>query len=398
MINTYVNVWTSSTEVLDLTGTEWATIITLRNESDSPISLAFWWDEAVVWWMTTLRAWEPMTIDTEYTQINIIKAISTWAAKKLTVQANVTTPWVINNFKLLNDTWESSTDYLIDADPILSWDFASNTDFYEISLDNGSTWNAIWNVNTYTPLLTDATYQIKIRWRKYKLYWTATSALTITVDKTSPVLSTVTIASDNINLSSVAKAWDTITLTIVSNTDIQTPVVTILWKVATIVPWVDDQHWTATYETISWDIEWVVPFTIAFIDIAWNIWTTVTATTNASAVTFDKTKPIMLNAVNDTYTQITVTLSELALHPSIVKSDDWWFIVKDLITPATAYAVSAINAWLTDDKVILTVDDFSASSNNWLKITYSTTIWTVQDIAWNTMDTDATWVLIPAWI
>lgn len=51
--------------------------------------------------------------------------------------------------------------------------------------------------------------------------------------------------------------------------------------------------WTATYTMTASDAEGVVPFTISFADFASNTVKTVTATTNHSSVTFDKTPPVL---------------------------------------------------------------------------------------------------------
>lgn len=108
--------------------------------------------------------------------------------------------------------------------------------------------------------------------------------------------------------------------------------------------------------------------------------------------------PTLVSAIRDDDTTITVTLSELALDTSITKSNDWWFTVKDTITPATTYAVSAIAPWATDDLVVLTVADVSASSATWLTVTYTKWWdWTVEDLNWNLLLTNTTWVLIEAW-
>ncbi len=109
----------------------------------------------------------------------------------------------------------------------------------------------------------------------------------LTPDFTAPTLSTVTIASNNIT-PTVADQWDIVTLTIVSSEAIRTPTITIGWFTATIVPGADALHWTATHTMSTLDTEWVVVFSVAFMDIWWNFWTTVTTKTGWSNVTFTK--------------------------------------------------------------------------------------------------------------
>ena len=285
MINTYVNVWATSTEVLNLTWTNWATTIVLWNESISDISLAIWWDDAVLWSWIVLSPWSQIIFDTADTQINIINAISDWADKKLTVTADISTPWEI---VLINNSI-SLTDLKLD------WVYASNSDSYEITLDWWTTWENIWNVNTYSNTLASwNTYNIYVRW----------------------------------------------------------------------VKWWNNQ------------IKWAV----------------------SNLVSVDITAPTMLSAVKDLVTQITLTLSELALASTTTKANNWWFTVFQTGTPTTTYAVSSIAPGATNNLVVLTVADMTASALTGVTITY-TAGWngTVSDVVGNLMATNATWVIIAPW-
>lgn len=108
--------------------------------------------------------------------------------------------------------------------------------------------------------------------------------------------------------------------------------------------------------------------------------------------------PTILSAVRDDDTTITVTLSELAAASSITKSNTWWFTVFETWTPTTAYTVSAIAPWATDDLVVLTVADVTASAAVWLTVTYvAWWNWTVTDALGNPLLTDSIWVEITAW-
>ena len=49
--------------------------------------------------------------------------------------------------------------------------------------------------------------------------------------------------------------------------------------------------YSATYTMTDSDTEGVVPFSVSFSDLAGNNGTAVTATSNSSSVTFDKTAP-----------------------------------------------------------------------------------------------------------
>lgn len=115
-----------------------------------------------------------------------------------------------------------------------------------------------------------------------------------TDDRTAPTLSTVTIASDNAT-TTLAKVGDTITLTIVSSEPIREPAVVIAGNEATVVEGVeaDFKHWTATYDMQSSDTNGNVTFSVNFLDLGGNGGVPVSATTDLSAVTFDKTVPTL---------------------------------------------------------------------------------------------------------
>ncbi|WP_342330291.1 MBG domain-containing protein [Pedobacter sp. FW305-3-2-15-E-R2A2] len=118
-----------------------------------------------------------------------------------------------------------------------------------------------------------------------------TSGEVYTIDKTIPTLTTVTIASNNANTAK-AKTGDLITLSFTAVETIATPVVSIFGNTATVTN-TSANDWTATYTTQAADAEGVIPFNIAFTDVAGNVGTAVTATTNASSVTYDKTLPTL---------------------------------------------------------------------------------------------------------
>ncbi|AGC77004.1 putative secreted protein (Por secretion system target) [Nonlabens dokdonensis] len=145
---------------------------------------------------------------------------------------------------------------------------------------------------------------------------------TVTVDGTLPTLTAVTVQSDNAN-SAFAKAGDTIILSFIADEELtNSPVVTIAGLTATVSAGVNAQEWTATavvpdiatvdQSTLS---DGIVAFTIDYTDTASNDGITVTATTDASQVTIDRTAPV-LNAQDfivdlDANGAATITLSDL---------------------------------------------------------------------------------------
>jgi hypothetical protein len=267
-----------------------------------------------------------------------------------------------------------------------------------------ATWESYWKIKKKTTAWSIVTEYYPL-YNRYPNDWfvfewdeRANYVYSLTADLTKPTLSTVTIESDNSN-TAFAKVGDTITLTIVSSEDLQTPVVTILWEDATIITWVDDKNWTATYEIVWTETNWTATFTINFTDIAWNIGTQVTTTTDSSEVTVDTTSPFMESAERLSNTVLKVFLSEDADDATLTQANDGWFVVFETWTPATTYAVSATaKSWSNSDQIELTVADVTASASIWLTVTYSSAWnWIIADPLWNEMATDNTWVLISAW-
>jgi hypothetical protein len=115
-----------------------------------------------------------------------------------------------------------------------------------------------------------------------------TSGATFLVDNAPPTLAPVSIQSNNAK-PGWAKVGDTVTLSFTSSESISTPVVTIAGHSASISG--GPTSWTSTWIMASGDPTGVVPFSIAFSDLAGNAGSAVSTTTDASSVTFDKTAP-----------------------------------------------------------------------------------------------------------
>lgn len=112
----------------------------------------------------------------------------------------------------------------------------------------------------------------------------------LTPDTSAPTLTTVTIASDNSDTTK-AKVGDTVTLSITASEALSTISATIAGHTATIAD-AGTNTYTASYVMVSGDTTGAVTFTIDFADVVWRSGTQVTATTDLSAVTFDKTAPV----------------------------------------------------------------------------------------------------------
>jgi hypothetical protein len=109
----------------------------------------------------------------------------------------------------------------------------------------------------------------------------ATTTVTAS-DGVAPTLTSVHIASSNTK-PTLAEAGDTVTLTILANESLQTLTAIIASHSAVVAG--SDTGWAATYTMTSEDTDWLVTFSIAFSDLAGNVGTPVTFTTDGSFVT-----------------------------------------------------------------------------------------------------------------
>ena len=112
----------------------------------------------------------------------------------------------------------------------------------------------------------------------------------------APTLTAVTIISSNGNDNTLAKAGDTVTISITASESINQPPVTFTPNGQTAQGSAPSYSgattgWSAVYTVDSNDPDGNMQFDIDFSDIAGNSGTTVTSTTNASAVSVDNTPP-----------------------------------------------------------------------------------------------------------
>lgn len=109
-------------------------------------------------------------------------------------------------------------------------------------------------------------------------------------DGVVPILTSVSIASSNTD-PAFAQVGNTVTVSFTSSEAIITPAVMIAGSTATSVTNVGGNDWTASRAMTDSDSEGPVVFTIDFHDLALNPGGQVTAVTDGSSVTFDKTNP-----------------------------------------------------------------------------------------------------------
>jgi hypothetical protein len=139
---------------------------------------------------------------------------------------------------------------------------------------------------------------------------TTTDVSSVTFDKSLPTLTSVSISSNNTNHAK-AKIGDIITVSLTANEPLTaTPTVTINGHSATVSS-ISGNTYNATYTMQAIDHEGVVFFTIDFSDLTGNAGTQVTATTDASLVTFDTTFPVITieSPQNLIYNMTTISLN-----------------------------------------------------------------------------------------
>lgn len=127
-------------------------------------------------------------------------------------------------------------------------------------------------------------------------------------DMVAPVLTLVSIVSNNVN-PSLAKVGDTVILSFTANEPLlSNPTVTIGGKTTTVIH-TSGNDYTATYRLQQSDLEGQLNFNIAFSDVAGNAGVNVLTTTNLSSVIFEKTMPdtVIMAADNTTSSALTLT-------------------------------------------------------------------------------------------
>jgi hypothetical protein len=134
---------------------------------------------------------------------------------------------------------------------------------------------------------------------------TATSnstSVTASLDTTAPTLSSVSIVTNNA-ITSVANDGDVVTLTLIANEAINTPVVTFksggvaITDTSITYTNTTGNTWTAAYTANASDTFGAVTFSIAYSDTTGNKGTAVTTTTNSTSVSFMPTPSAAFEAV-----------------------------------------------------------------------------------------------------
>jgi len=215
-----------------------------------------------------------------------------------TVQGHTQRGTNINSFSIGAN--KPALDYIINV-PTPSNDNVSDYTFYstlpgtinysgDCSSDNDTTALADNNTVTFNALPDGTHSNCKISVTSNGEVSDNLSVSSFIIDTTTLGLSSLTISSNNDN-TTMAKVGNTITLSITSSENIQTPSVSIAGQSQSVSRVSGYTGWSATYTMRDNDTEGSVSLSIAFTDTLGNPVTTVTSTTNGSAVLFDKTTP-----------------------------------------------------------------------------------------------------------
>lgn len=186
----------------------------------------------------------------------------------------------------------------------ISWNASTDPDnggaalsyILEFTTD-GTVWNQIYSgtatsFNASLPVIDVTTAQFRVKARDAGGFESGYGSSKIfTIDSTAPVLTVVSIASNNAN-SGLAKVLDTVTVQFEADEDLSAlPVVTVDGKNATVTG--SGKVWTANYIMTNTDVEGDLPITISYKDIAGNQGMDAAATLDSSKVIFDSTKPVI---------------------------------------------------------------------------------------------------------
>jgi hypothetical protein len=153
-----------------------------------------------------------------------------------------------------------------------------------------------------------------------------TDGSSVTIDLSAPTLTVVSMTSNNGGDTSLAKAGDTITVSITSSEAIAAPSVTVAGGVATVAG--SGTSWSATLPVVSGTPEGTASLLILYADVVGNAGTNITAT-SGSIVTVDVTPPSITGvsvasnavdpsvAVEGSVLTVTLNVSEPIAAPSV---------------------------------------------------------------------------------
>ncbi len=205
-----------------------------------------------------------------------------------------------------------------------------------------------------------------------------------------PILTDVSIISDNASWS-LAKTWDTMTISFTWSENLTWVSVSFNWEAAANIEWIWN-IWTASSNPIvSWS--WIVSFVINYSDLTWNTWSTI-ATTDWTSILLDTTEPIINSKQIKNITENSADF-EFNFSENNFIWQDWSIQVYSWEMPQGPYSISfswstwnVTFDWLNSNTsysyyLSLTDDAWNNTISNW---TFSTAAW----VSW-------TWEIAETW-
>ena len=214
---------------------------------------------------------------------------------------------------------------------------------------------------------------------------TLTSGSGVTIDKVSPSISSVTIASNNSSDTSFVKVGETIQLTITADEPITTPNVEFTIDGQSVADSVtvtgSGTTYIAEYTISSSDSEGLVGFSISsYTDLARNNGSTVSATTDSSQVTVDNTLPTLTtvsiasnNSVSNTAAKsgdvitLTIVASEDITAPTVTMNSGGQGLTNAGVVSGTGDSYTAeftVDSGDRDGNCTFTISGYEDSAGN----------------------------------
>ena len=192
-----------------------------------------------------------------------------------------------------------------------------------------------------------------------------TSGSTVTIDNTLPVLSAVSIASNNSNSNSVAKSGDVVSVDISGSEIITTPTVSFTSGGVSVTNSVNvsgsNQTYTASYTVDSSDTDGQVGFTITnYNDLTGNSGSGVTTVSDLTTVTIDLTAPSVRSIVMD---PTLISLSETSTATITFTEAVYNFTTSDITVQSGSISDVTTNDNITWQTVFTPDSNFSNASN-----------------------------------
>jgi len=204
----------------------------------------------------------------------------------------------------------------------------------------------------------------------------------------TPTLVGVHITSNNANSWWYAKIGNLITLSFTWSISLTWVSATIAGHAVTITGTGTLRSWT--YTMITWDTEWIIPFTIDFQNLVGTTWAQVTSTTDSSQVIFDKTLPTFAWVTSwISYSwNVSITFSDTHLSWATLDGAAYtsWTVISTTWTHifiVSDYAGNSTGATFTIDKTIPTF----AWVTSWAFYSWNVSItFDDADLSWATLD------------